>query len=483
MENKTQNLLTFLQNAEGSGKKFSSDELKSMLVSVSFDIDACKVILPKIKDQTILFSFIPLFSKNGILNILFPLLDWKSKSNDELLSIFTQSGESESVANTIAKYLDLTDKKEPELLEIISKLCYCRVACDKIIPLLNFSKTKRHQEKIWLFIENSRFNDHVVGNVIRYVLDEDRIMKLLKRENFREGLFYDEYLKEVVIIIKGSDNIAEVVANVSNNIALCAYYIPKIKSETDRFELARDLDRDSVWLAVIPTLKKKEYVSIARYKVNKLDRYSYSTSLYILAFIPHCSSEEEILKVAKVYSLFKSDDEFLFAILEYVNQTDNLLMLFNEVISSEVKAKIIPKLNLPSKENAQLWDILTQTKYDKAMCEAIVSLLGLIAKSDDELIKLLSERQNPQNLCLSVMPYLKSQANRVKVFHYHTDKEYIWHASGYLNDATLEAEFISSYYRKYFLRRIHNKELVYQTIAKEKYPEDLIFEANKVFKK
>jgi hypothetical protein len=488
METRTKTLLEFLEKAEGSGKKFSSDELKAMLESVSFDIVACKGILPKIKDQTMLLSFISYLRRDSgyekILEILFPLLDLKSKNNDELLSILTQSGDLESVANTITNHLNLKGKKESELLEILSKLGYCRFACDKIIPLLKFSRAKKHQEKIWLLIENSRFNDHVVGNVIKYILDEDCIMKLLRLENFREGLFYDDYhFKEVVIPIKGSDNIAEIIANVSNNIALCAYYVPKIKSETDRFELARDLDRDSVWLAVIPTLKKKEYVSLARYKVNKLDRYSYSTSLYILAFIPHCKTEEEILKVAKVYSLFKSDDKFLFAILEYVNQTDNLLMLFNEVISSEVKAKIIPKLNLSSKNNAQLWDILKQTNYHENMCDAIVSLLGLMAKSDDELLKLLSEKQNPQNLCLSVMPYLKSQENRVKVFHYHTDKEYVWHASGYLNDATLEAEFISYYYRKYFLRRIHNRELVYDTIAKERYSEDLIAEANRVFKK
>jgi hypothetical protein len=363
----------------------------------------------------------------------------------------------------------------------MSKLDYCWCICDKVIPLLKFSRIKKYQEEIWSIIENSRFNWSVVRHLIKYILDEDHIMELLKRENFHEHLFYDDYhFKEVVIPIKGSDNIAEIIANVSDNIALCKYYLPKIKSETERFEIATHLDRDGV---VIPTLKKKEYLSLARYKINKLDRYSNSTSLYILAFAPHCKTEEEVLKLVKLYSMFESDEKFLFAILEYIHQTDNLLMLFNEVFSNEVKAKIIPKLNLPSKDNAQLWDILTQTKYDKAMCEAIVSLLGLITKSDDEILQLLTEKKNPQYLCLSVMPYLKSQENRVRVFHYHTDQEYVWHASGYLNDATLEAKFVSYYYRKYFLRRIHNKELVYQTIAKERYPEDLIAEANRIFKK
>lgn len=92
----------------------SSDELKSMLVSVSFDVDACKGILYKIKDQTILLSFISSLTRNEeyekILEILFPLLDLESKSNDELLSIFTQSNESEFVARTIATHINLKGK-------------------------------------------------------------------------------------------------------------------------------------------------------------------------------------------------------------------------------------------------------------------------------------------------------------------------------------------------------------------------------------
>ena len=54
----TRTLLDFLEKAEGSGKTFSSDELKAMLESVAFDVGACRVILRKIKDQAILLSFL-----------------------------------------------------------------------------------------------------------------------------------------------------------------------------------------------------------------------------------------------------------------------------------------------------------------------------------------------------------------------------------------------------------------------------------------
>ena len=115
MEPRTKTLLEFLEKAEGSGKQFSSDELKAMLVSVSFDIDACKVILPKIMDQAILRSFVSSLRRDkgyeDILRILFPLLYLKLKNNDELLSIFDETNKSESVANAITSYLNFEGKK------------------------------------------------------------------------------------------------------------------------------------------------------------------------------------------------------------------------------------------------------------------------------------------------------------------------------------------------------------------------------------
>ena len=478
METKAQNLLDFLEKAEGSGKQFSSDELKSMLVSVSFDIDACKVILPKITDQTMLLSFLSSHIKyvgyEKKVQIVLSLVDLSTKSNSELLSLLAETNNSKYVIDTIADHLNLEGKKEQELLDIMSKLGYCRIICEKVIPLLKFKKTDEHQQKIWLLIEKSQFNYQIVRQVIRYILDENYVMKLLRREEFSEGLFYDDNLKEVLVTIKGSDNLAEVVASVSDNLALCKHYVSQIKSEKERFELARDLDRNSVWVGVIPTLKKKEYVSFARYKVNALDRYDHWNSFYVIAFLPHCKTEEEILKLAKAYSNFTSDKKFLLDILEHIATTTNLLMLFNAVLSSEVKEKIIVKLNLKTKSTAELWDILTQTSYHENMCEAIVPLLGLEAKSDDEIIQLLTEKKNPTYLCLSAMKYIKSQEKRVKVFHYYEDEKYVSKACSYLDQITLERKFITSFSPAYFLGQNIPKELVYQKLQADGYPEKLL---------
>ena len=487
METRTKTLLEFLEKSEGSGKKFSSDELKAMLVSVSFDIDACKIILPKITDQTMLLSFLSSHIKyvgyEKKVQIVLSLVDLGTKSNSELLSLLADTQNSKYVIDTIADHLNLEGKKEQELLDIMSKLAYCSIICEKVIPLLKFKKTEKHQEKIWLLIEKSQFNYQIVRRVIRYILDENYVMKLLRREEFSEGLFYDDNLKEVLLTIKGSDNLAEVIASVSDNLALCKHYVSQIKSERERFELARDLDRNSVWVAVIPTLKKKEYVSLASYKVNKLDRYSAWYPLYVIAYLPHCVSEEEILKVARKYSNFAFDKNLLFGILKYINTTSNLLMLLDhEVSPKEVEMEIIKKLKLVEKSNSELWDILAQRNYDQDMCNAILPLLGLETKSDDDLLQLLVDKKKPKYLCLFVMKYIISQENRLKVFRYHEDEAYIWEASGYLDETTLEIEFITSYYRKYFLGRINNKTLVYETIAKEGYSEDLLIAANKMFK-
>jgi len=487
MEPRTKTLLEFLEKAEGSGKQFSSDELKAMLVSVSFDIDACKVILPKIMDQAILRSFVSSLRRDkgyeDILRILFPLLYLKLKNNDELLSIFDETNKSESVANAITNYLNFEGKKEPELLELMDKLKYCYNVCNKVIPLLELSKEEENQEKIWSIVEKSKFDWTTVRQLIQYLSSEDRVMEILRRCKFEESLFYNEDTTKFVLSLSKEENILEVLRN-KENVDIATYYLAQIESEEKRMEITKEINKDYIWVALIPTLKEKSNIEFIKHKLDTLDQYNPLYPLYVIAFIPHCKTEEEILNRARKYWNFAFDKkELLFGILEHINQTDTLILLFNEISSKEVETEIIKKLNLKKKTNPELWDILAQTSYDKAMCEAIVPLLELAAKSDDDILKLLSEKKNPQNLCLPVMKYLKSQKNRVQVFHYHTDKEYIWEASGYLNDATLEAEFISYYYRKYFLARIHNRELVYDTIAKERYPEDLIVEANRVFKK
>ena len=249
----------------------------------------------------------------------------------------------------------------------------------------------------------------------------------------------------------------------------------RIKSERERFELARDLDRNSVWVGVIPTLKKKEYVSFARYKVNALDRYDHWNAFYVIAFLPHCKTEEEILKLAKAYSNFTSDKKFLLDILEYISITTNLLVVFNAVLSSEVREKIIVKLNLKTKSVAELWDILTQTNYHESVCEAIVPLLGLETKSDDEIIKLLNDKQDNKHLCLSAMNYLKSQENRVKIFRYYYDDEsYVSKACGYLDQINLGKEFITAFRPEYFLLQNVPKQLIYQRLEADRYPEKLL---------
>jgi len=394
-------------------------------------LKACARYLDLKKSEKEIFSFLERVNFHwSLANAVIQSLDFSKLSQDTLIMLMDKMFR-EEVYEAAWPYLELKEKSEDELWEILRRLSFSWYVKPKIVPLL---KSTEHLLAIITKTSGSDLEEDLRATCFKQLVlekkDDQELLALAQQSNYNQHVS-----QEIIKHFKSQELIFLVVVACKYNQIVSLAAIERLGSEESIMLIARENKyAGEVAIAAITKVSEKNILEIwswhshnnyvSRAAINHLD-LSHKHEDALLAFIKQDEYGEEVCRACKPYlHLRERSPAGLISFLEKTGFTEAACKLF------------LPSLGLKKMTEPEIFDLMKRAYSHPNVGKVLIKYVSsdeyilkfvqnqkhvnstfwaekfsslLAKKTDEEIFAILKDFNNDRNVCRLAIGFQKNK--------------------------------------------------------------------------
>ena len=214
----------------------NEDLILAIAKQTNYAEKVCSSAIKRLKlESNIYFIWEKGHSNKNITELAIGRLDLINKTEEELIDIILRDKFSDTACVTCAPYLNLDKKSGDEVMNLLKKISYRAKACEVFLSALKLEEKK--EEEIFSLLKKADFIQNVGQILIKFIHSENCIMEIIKKVGYHANSDYWMEPLTKILASKNDEEILAILKELNHTINISKIAIKFLKEERNIMEV------------------------------------------------------------------------------------------------------------------------------------------------------------------------------------------------------------------------------------------------------